>query len=301
MGDCFTSRGHQFVLCPLEGVVNSQIDFPGRVYSFEELQSMKLDVTFAASADALPALKGIHSNCRIFYHLRREDNLRPVFEVPGVRVFVNSTSMYREDAGRYGIAPFKALGGVNFGMFTPKNLETHQTTVTILSEYRANAGNMGTKIVIHSCEDLYRKGYGVRLILVSSLADEGIRNRIKKFTCGVPHKFVRECSVHDWNSLFHEADIFVSASRNLSWASMCAKAMAAGLPLVSANPGTVDFLEHRVTGLKAKRNRYSLSRAIKELIESPKIRNQLASAGNRRIRDYDWNVLVDRILRHLNE
>ncbi len=301
LGECFISRGHHFTLCPFVGTSVSTFGFDGPIHTFDELQSFKPDITFAASTDLLPALEQIPSRCKVFYYLRREDNLRPVLSISNVQIFVNSTSMYREVIQRFHITPFKAPGGVDFGVFTPKDLGTHEGPFTILTEGRLLGGRSGTGTVIRACERLYRKKYDVRLIVVHTSKEEQSRKRIEKITCRLPHKIVRESGPSEWNGLFHEADIFVSAAKDFSWDSMCANAMAAGLPLVAANPGTEDFLEHGITGLKAKRTRFSLAKAIRILIDSPDYRIQLATAGNRHIRNFDWDVLVDRILRRLTQ
>lgn len=298
LGNIFVARGHNFSVYTPEGTPPSWFAYNGETKSFASLPSSDHDVLFATEVKFLNLLKSSRATHKVFYHVLEREDLRQVLGDPEIKIFVNSTNLYRHDIRKYRIYPFKAVGGVDFGGFTPKDHGLRSGPTTILTYGRLTMRRKGTRFVVKACERLYRKGYDIRLILFDTPLDEKSQSLIDNFSCSLPYKFITNHPVAENNSLFHQADIFASAEHSAGWANTCAEAMAARLPVVATDSGTKDFLKNDVTGIIVRRNSYSVARGLKRLLDSPELAARLADAGNRRVRNFDWTVLADKILRY---
>jgi glycosyltransferase involved in cell wall biosynthesis len=96
--------------------------------------------------------------------------------------------------------------------------------------------------------------------------------------------------------LYSQADIFVSGERRAGWANTAAEAMACGLPVVCTPSGSRDFAAHNETALVVPfAYPFLLRRQIKRLIEDPELRLRLAEAGYRKIGEFTWDALAERL------
>jgi glycosyltransferase involved in cell wall biosynthesis len=76
------------------------------------------------------------------------------------------------------------------------------------------------------------------------------------------------------------------------------EAMASGLPIIATRiPGVNGMLEDEVNALLVPpRDSRALAEAIQRLVASTELRCKLASEGLKRVRQFNWNQLVDRII-----
>jgi glycosyltransferase involved in cell wall biosynthesis len=96
--------------------------------------------------------------------------------------------------------------------------------------------------------------------------------------------------------LFSQADIFVSGERRAGWANTAAEAMACRLPVVCTPSGSRDFAVHNETALVVPfAHPFLLHRQIKRLLEDPELRERLAKAGHRKIGEFTWDALAERL------
>lgn len=97
---------------------------------------------------------------------------------------------------------------------------------------------------------------------------------------------------------FAGADAFVLPSLWEGQGIVFLEAMASGLPIVATRiPGVEGMLQDRANALLVPpRDSRALAHAIRELAADPDLRRRLASEGITRVKHYDWNQLVERVV-----
>jgi glycosyltransferase involved in cell wall biosynthesis len=182
-------------------------------------------------------------------------------------------------------------------MFCPAETKlTKEDVFTILVYGRISERVKGTELVVRACERLHRWYPDIRLILFDTPVNPAMSKAIEDFSTHVPFDFITNHPVEENAALFHQADLFVAAEKGAGWANTVAEAMACGIPVVATRSGTADILIDRETGILVKRNRGSIARGIRLLIESPELRQRLAVNGRKHIEQFDWQILADRII-----
>ncbi|RPJ49591.1 MAG: glycosyltransferase [Acidobacteria bacterium] len=174
--------------------------------------------------------------------------------------------------------------------------ERGERGVTIMIYGRLSEKVKGTQLAVKACERLYKKFPNIRLLLFDTPVNESMAKAIENFKSSVPFEFITHHPVEKNVTLFHRADIFVAAEKGAGWANTVAEAMACGIPVVATRSGTADILINRETGLLVRRNAASIARGIRELIQSPGLRQQLAANGRKHIEQFDWHILANRII-----
>ncbi len=119
-----------------------------------------------------------------------------------------------------------------------------------------------------------RQGIGDRVTFAGRLAREAVRRE------------------------FQTSDIFVLPSLWEGQGIVFLEAMASGLPIVATNiAGVRGMLEDGANALLVPpRDSRALADAVERLAQSPELRARLASEGLRRVAEYDWNQLVQRVI-----
>jgi glycosyltransferase involved in cell wall biosynthesis len=298
LGNRIIAKGHSFIIASPCGERPVWFPYCGDVCSFADIPGIQADVAMCTEVAFLPELLSCQVTLRIFYHVLQSVDLRPVLQYPGIKIFVNSTNLYRHNLRRYGIESFKAIGGVDTGRFIPVKKKTGDE-ITILSYGRIYRKRKGTRFVIKACERLYRRGYPVKLLLFDTPIDSNKMKEAQAFTAKVPFEFILNHPVMQTQDIYARADIFASAEKNAGWANTCAEAMATGLPVVATQSGSRDILIHNKTGLVVWRNSWSIERALNRLIESPELRYKLGTNARDTIGAYDWSILSEKILNYV--
>jgi glycosyltransferase involved in cell wall biosynthesis len=145
------------------------------------------------------------------------------------------------------------------------------------------------------------KGYDIMIEAFGKLASEGRafellvagdgpeRSRLKQLatTVGLGSRFKMLGPVDDVPALFATAHLAVHASRSESLSNAILEAMAEGLPVVATDVGgTGEILADRQNGLLVPPNEPSLLAAqVKELLESPSLREKYGAAALRVVND----------------
>ena len=300
LGNEFVRLGIGFVIFTPEGSPPEWFAYHGRVRSFDAIGLYQFDALFITESQYIPLLLSSNSKRKIFYYVTARLVLRrPIREK--LIIFVNSTTTYINAKRYYRINPTKAFGGINLEMFTPKLMNpVHQSTdpVVIMAYGRLTRRKKGTSIIVKACEELYKKGYNIKLLLFDSPIDENSRQQIRNFDCELPYEFVVNHPVGKNKELFHRADIFVTAERGGGWSNTAAEAAACGIPVIATKNGTQDFVIHNETGIVVRRFIWSIKRAIARLYDNPELRQRYSIAARKKIEEFSWKDLALKIDRY---
>jgi glycosyltransferase involved in cell wall biosynthesis len=112
----------------------------------------------------------------------------------------------------------------------------------------------------------------------------------------VAARYVEAPSDEEVNGLLGRATVVVQTSRHEGFGLPMLEAMAAGTPLVCTDAhGNRDFCRDGVNCLMPDPTPEAVAEAIGALVRDPALRERLATAGRATARQYDWNVLIERI------
>ena len=112
----------------------------------------------------------------------------------------------------------------------------------------------------------------------------------------VPVTFYTALPQERMAGLYSQADIFVSAEKRAGWSNPCAEAMACKVPVVCSPSGTRDFAADGETALVFRfRYPFLIAKKIRRLIEDKNLKEQITEQGYRKIQQYTWSNLVDKL------
>ncbi len=300
LGNRFIQKGHSFTLITPQGQKPLWFPFNGDTCTVTSAGDMNFDVVFCTENHFVRELISYNTKMRVFYHVLKNEDLRPILKHRDISVFVNSRNLYEYDKKTYGIDPFLAAGGVDTTRFSPVQRKDSDD-VSVLTYGRLSMKRKGTRFIVKACERLYKKGFKIHLVLFDTPLNEKDMALAKSFSAKLPFEFILNHPVERTNELFQNADVFASAEKNAGWANTCAEAMACGLPVVATNSGSKDFLMHNKTGLIVWRNSWSIERAIRRLVQDKTLRKTLGNNARESILRYDWDRLCERILKFTSE
>jgi glycosyltransferase involved in cell wall biosynthesis len=298
LGRVFAAAGHSFTLYTPDGKPPEWTRNDLRVATFDDLLREENDMLFITDRKHRDMLFRAQARYRIFYHVSLHHKARSLVRDPNVHVFACSTNIALYDQRIFRRVPFLAAGGINAGLYYPpvKKEPANDATLTVLVYGRLFEKVKGTGLAVKACEKLYPEYPQLRLMLFDTPVNESAREAIENFNTRVPFEFITNHPVEDNVSLFHKADIFVSAEKGAGWANTVAEAMACGVPVVGTRSGTRDMLIDGVTGIVVKRRVRNIARGIRKLIRSAALREELAGNALRHIRNYEWQHLGERIM-----
>ena len=215
----------------------------------------------------------------------------------GLGLLANSEGLARRIERRYGVACGRAPGGVNPGLFHPLPERPARDTFNILCYGRIIKRRKGIRYILSAVDGLARRFPNLRLILFDTLVGEDRRDPRPLIHTRVPFDFHLGLPQDRMAWLFGQADLFVSAELRAGWSNTTAEAMACRVPVVCTPSGTRDFAFDGRTALVAPLPApFLLRRRIRRLIEDPALRDRLAEAGYRKISEFTWTALAERLL-----
>ena len=302
LGNIFVGQGHRFIVFTPDGKGPGWFDFKGEMSTFDKIKGTKLDALWTTTVKMMPMVLESDARHKIFYHVRKSDNVAKLMKNPEVEVFACSSNVYEYDLKKFGRESFKAIGGVTVANYKPKeSCEVKDRPFVVMAYGRIVERVKGTHYVVSACEKLHAQGYNIKLLLYDTPVDEGAARRIKEFTCKCPFEFVVGHPFDRNWELFNRADCFVSAEnpRYTGWNNTVAEAMACAVPVIATKAGTLDLLRDKENGIRSARWRFCFRRHIKELYQSEELRRKYGEAGLRTIRDFDWSVVARKITDYL--
>jgi glycosyltransferase involved in cell wall biosynthesis len=297
IGNILISKGHRFFVFTPEGKAPDWFSFQGEVLTTESLSGYAFDALFTTEPEFLKILDDANSRLRIFYAVIQRRHIRTVRARRDIIIFANSGRLYEYLGGARNRNLVKCVGGidVNKFQFRPRQTRDPSEPFVVLAYGRFYRKKKGTSMVVTSCENLYRQGYNIKLLLFDSPVDEASRKKVQEFTCGLPFQFFVDYPVEKLADLYYKADLFVSAERNAGWSNTSAEAIACGVPVVATRSGTSDFLIHGKTGLVVSRHHWFIQRAIKTIYHDQTLGAQLARSAREKIEEFSWEMLASKI------
>jgi glycosyltransferase involved in cell wall biosynthesis len=313
VGNAFIQRGHRFVLFTPAGKKPDWLEFRGEVKTSAAIPSEEFEIGICSEYSILPQFDRLQARSKFFYfvlegHKKEKDVARRDYHFLG-----NSEGICRRIERKHKVRCFLAPGGINPKIFyrwprpeaRPERQSVSQPVsgqrhpgreFKILCYGRIYKKRKGVRQVIRAVERLHQRNPHLRLIFFDSLVGEDKRDPRPLVQTSVPHEFHLNLPQDKMAWLFAQADVFVSAERRAGWANTAAEAMACRLPVVCTPSGSRDFAVHSETALVVPfAHPILMRRQIKRLIEDPELRERLAEAGYRKIREFTWDSLAERL------
>lgn len=118
----------------------------------------------------------------------------------------------------------------------------------------------------------------------------------------IPHEFHLNLPQSRMARLYSQADIFVSGEMRAGWSNTTVEAMACKIPVVCTRSGTRDFAFHNETALVAPFPLpFLLRRQVRRLIRDENLRHRLAETAYKKIQEFSWSALVNRLEKILKD
>jgi len=296
MGNQFWKRGHSFTIYHSDGSRPEWLEFLGQTRPVEEVTSEKNDIAIASDYSVLNHLERANTNKKIFYCLLKHRNNRMVCRNRKFLIMGNSSGICEMIRRKYRRTCIEGFGGVNPEIFHPVKVEKENNLIRILCYGRIYKRRKGIKNVIKAIELLYKKYPSLRLLLFDTPVGNPKLDARGMIKTTIPVTFFSALPQERMAELYSQADIFVSAEKRAGWSNPCAEAMACKVAIICSPSGTGDFAINGETALVFPyRWPFLIAEKIKRLIEDENLREQIAERGYRKIQQYTWSNLVDRL------
>lgn len=298
LGNEFVRRGHAFTLFHPDGGRPAWFDFRGEVRPFSRLAEGDFDIGLCSEYSILPRIGDLRVRTKYFYFvLEGHKEEKAVASRTDLLFLGNSEGICRRMERKYGIDCRRAPGGVNLDVFHPLPEKPGREGLTVLCYGRIGKRRKGVRQAIRAVERIRREFPAVRLVLFDALVGRDRRDPRPLIRSRVPFEFHLDLPQNEMAGLFARADIFLMAERRAGWSNTSAEAMACRLPVVCTPSGTRDFAFDGRTALVAPWPLpLLLARRLRKLVRDPGLRGRLAEAGFRKIREFAWPALAERLL-----
>jgi glycosyltransferase involved in cell wall biosynthesis len=316
IGNALIRRGHGFILFTPAGKQPDWLAFSGEVRPFEAIPAEDFEIAICSEYSILPHFERLRAKAKFFYfvlegHKKERETARRGYYYLGC-----SEGICLRMERKFRVRCYHAPGGINPEIFhrlpesepaaahrdgqieaqSPPGRVDTGWEIRILCYGRIYKKRKGVRPVIKAVEKIHRKNPHLGLIFFDSLVGEDKRDPRPLIRTSVPHEFYLNLPQDQMARLFSRADLFVSAERRAGWANTAAEAMACGLPVVCTPSGSRDFAFHNETALVVPFALPALlRRQIRRLVENPELRSRLAEAGHRKISEFTWDALAERL------
>jgi len=298
LGNEFRRLGHEFVLFHPTGLKPGWLPFRGETRPLRSLGTERFDVGLCSEYTLLDAFRGLRAGDKYFYFVLAGHKWERRAARGPWRFLANSEGLCRRLRRKYGLDCCKAAGGINPEIFHPRPSSEPRTEgeIRVLAYGRIYKRRKGVRKVVDALEGLDRRYPGLKLILFDTQVGRDRRDPRPMLRTRLGHEFHLNLAQDRLAGLYSEADIFVSAERRAGWSNTTAEAMACRSAVVCTPSGTADFAFDGRTALVAPLPlSFLLRRRIERLIRDPGLRLRLAEAGFRKIREFTWAALAQRL------
>jgi glycosyltransferase involved in cell wall biosynthesis len=302
IGNELVKRGHHFVLFHPEGKPPDWLAFRGVTRPFVSLGEEEFDIGLCSEYSILSHFGRLPARSRFFYFVLEGHKMERAVARRNYRFLGNSEGICRRMERKYKIRCLKAAGGVNPEIFHPLEARPSRDTLNILCYGRIYKRRKGIRHALRAVEGLWQEFPHLRLILFDAKVGRDPRDPRPMIKTRVPFDFHLDIPQDRMAWLFSQADLFVSAELRAGWSNTSAEAMACGVPVVCTPSGTRDFAFHNKTAFVVPwALPYLLRRGIRQLILDQGLRQRLAQAGYRKIQEFTWSALADRLVEIFKE
>ncbi|MCP2519743.1 glycosyltransferase family 4 protein [Candidatus Aminicenantes bacterium AC-708-M15] len=295
IGNELIKRGHEYVIFNVRDKKVEWFDFRGSIKSMDQIEKDYFDFAICSEYSILNHFEKIKAKRKIFYfilegHKREKEVIKKDYIFLG-----NSIGICKKIERKYGKKCFHAPGGINPEIFYPIKREKDEK-FRILCYGRIYKRRKGINKIIKAVEKLYKKYKFLELILFDTPVGKekiDIRKLIKP---KVPTKFFINLPQDKMAWLYSQGDVFVSAEKRAGWSNTTAEAMACKIPVICTKSGTQDFAINNQTALIISFNHpLFIAKKIENLIKNEELRCKLAENGYRKIHEFTWSKLVDKL------
>jgi len=296
IGNHFIKRGHSFRIYHSDGSRPTWLEFFGETRPIEEVTLEKNDIAIASDYAVLHYLERANAEKKIFYCFLEHKNNLKVCTNRKFLIMGNSTGICEMVRRKYKRACIEGIGGINPELFHPVETKRDNHQIKILCYGRIYKRRKRIQKVIKAAELLYKRYPSLTLLLFDTPASNPRIDARKLVNTKVPVTFYFALPQARMAELYSQADIFVSAEKRAGWSNPCAEAMACKVPVVCSASGTGDFATNGETALVFRfRCPLLIAKKIRRLIENRDLRERIAERGYRKIQEYTWSNLVDKL------
>ncbi len=296
IGNNFIKRGHSFKIYHREGSPPTWLEFFGETRPVEQVTREENDIAISSDYSVLDYLERANARKKIFYCLREHKNNRKICTSGKFLIMGNSTGICEMVRRKYKRECIEAIGGINPELFFPVETKKDNYEIKILCYGRIYKKRKGVQKVIKATGQLYRRYPSLRLMLFDTPVGHPRLDARQMVRSRVPVTFYTSISQKRMAELYSQADIFVSAEKRAGWSNPCAEAMACKVPVVCSPSGTRDFAMDRETALVFHfRYSFVIAKKIERLIEDRDLRERIREKGYKKIQEYTWSNLVERL------
>lgn len=296
VGNILARQGHEYTIYTESGQRPDWIAYHGQVQTLAQARAIRHEVVITGDTGLLPVIKEISARKKIIYVLgpRYVKNYREYFDTFPTWIGIST------DWTEYCHLPEKNkaytnLLGINTSVFRPRPNADKDESIRLLCFGRIKRSSKGVRDVLKAFRMI--RHAQVKLMMYDSapipLPWWMSRKRIERYV-GLAQTELAD--------LYNKADIFISAETSAGWSNPSAEAMACCTAVVCTTCGTRDLADHGQTALVVPaHNPQAIRDAVKELIDSPDLRNQLAQNAYQKIQPFTWSAHCNRLMDIINK
>ena len=220
-------------------------------------------------------------------------------------LLIGSASFAREVGEKHGTALSRLTvlpGATDTAAFTPLSEKPPGSlaTVPVVLYHGRVDRRKGVMETIDAVAQLVHAGRALRFIISGIGPDLGAaKARANEKGISDVTEFTGYTSYENAPAIYWRGDIFVSPTYAEGFSNTILEAMASGLPIISTRVvGVVDCLSDRVNSLLVEPKEVAaLATALTEVLDDAPLRNRLATAALREVREhYAWGPIGRRII-----
>lgn len=296
IGNNFVKRGHSFTIYHSDGSHPAWLEFFGETRPVEQVTLEKNDIAISSDYSVLHYLEKANADRKVFYCLLKHKNNHRVCTNKKFLIMGNSSGICEMVRRKYKKECIEGIGGINPELFHPVETKKDNQQIKILCYGRIYKKRKGIEKVIKAVELLYKRYPSLKLILFDTPVGNPRLDARQVLQTRVPVTFYIALPQERMAELYSQADIFVSAEKRAGWSNPCAEAMACKVPVVCTPSGTKDFATDGRTALVFRfRYPFLIAKKIQRLIEDRDLRKRIRDRGYRKIQEYTWSNLVDKL------